>query len=331
MSVVMSPATHPARGPHRTVEGTPALPRGGVRRTTSVDVTRPEGFGRPVVVILRGRDATADGDDGPRDLDVVEGRLTVDDASGVIASAEIVAPLGVPELEGLSLRRGWGRSLAAGMASSGALLHSALEDLGGAFLVSGYATLRAGLLATSPEEGPARADAQSDVCVGWARGSDVVELLRDTGAHAVPIGPPASPVLLRRGPWHAVDRLEPGSVRRIRRLDVVPGTEGYVAQAHFRDSYASDEPEMVLHEYVVDVVVDADRRVASIEAEARVLPWDTCPGAVASAQAVVGLPLDELAARVRDDLRGPSTCTHLTSTLRTLADIDHLIGLIVDA
>ncbi|MGH9273912.1 MAG: DUF2889 domain-containing protein [Acidimicrobiales bacterium] len=323
----MSTMAHPARGPHHTVEGTPALVSGAVRRTTSVDVTRPEGFGRPVLVIFRGRDAAADGEDGCRDLDVFEGRLTVDEPSGVIAHAAVAASMGVPDLEGLSLRRGWGRALAAHTASGRALLHSALEDLGGAFLVSGYASLRAGLLATAPGEGPSRAAAQADVCVGWASGSDVVRMLRDTGAHAVPIGPHASPVLLTPGPWHPVDGLEPGTVRRIRRLDVVPGPDGYLAQAHFRDSYASDEPEMVLHEYLVDVVVDADRRVLSVEVDARVLPWDTCPGAVASAQAVVGLPLDQLAARVRDDLRGPSTCTHLTSTLRTIADLEHLIGI----
>ena len=322
----MSIPPHPVRGPHRTVEGTPALAVGGVRRTTSADVTRPDGFGRPDVVILRGRDAAAHDEDRCRELDVFEGRLTVDDASGLITQAEVTASMGAPDLDGLSLRRGWGKAIASRTADERALVHSALEDLGGAFLVSGYATLRAGLLATTPEDGPLRAAAQADVCVGWASGSDVVRMLRDTGTHAVPIGPRVSPVLLTEGRWHPVDDLEPRSVRRVRRLDVVPRADGYAVQAHFRDSYASDEPEMVLHEYLVDAVVDADHRVASVEVDARVLPWDTCPGAVASAQAIVGLPLDQVAARARDDLRGPATCTHLTSTLRSLADVDHLIA-----
>ena len=54
-------------------------------------------------------------------------------------------------------------------------------------------------------------------------------------------------------------------------------------QSHFRDSYAGDEPEMVMHEYAVEAVVDDDR-IRRIEVDPRVLPWEACPGAVASAQ-----------------------------------------------
>ena len=53
----------------------------------------------------------------------------------------------------------------------------------------------------------------------------------------------------------------------------------------------------------------------------RVLPWQACPGAAAGAQRLVGVDLDDLAARVRSDLVGATTCTHLNSTLRTLANV----------
>ena len=39
---------------------------------------------------------------------------------------------------------------------------------------------------------------------------------------------------------------------------------------------------------------------------------------------MVGVTLDELAARVREELKGATTCTHLNSTLRTLADLNAL-------
>ena len=38
------------------------------------------------------------------------------------------------------------------------------------------------------------------------------------------------------------------------------------------------------------------------------------------------MTLDDLAARVHAELKGPTTCTHLNSTLRTLADVHTLAG-----
>jgi hypothetical protein len=97
-------------------------------------------------------------------------------------------------------------------------------------------------------------------------------------------------------------------------------------QSHFRDSYAGDEPEMVMHEYAVEAAVDDDR-IGRIEVDPRVLPWEACPGAVASAQGVVGVALDDLARVARTELVGVSTCTHLTSTIRSLADVQALARL----
>ena len=57
------------------------------------------------------------------------------------------------------------------------------------------------------------------------------------------------------------------------------------------------------------------------------LPWEACPGEVASAQGVVGVALDDLAGVARTELVGVSTCTHLTSTLRSLADVQALAQL----
>jgi hypothetical protein len=39
---------------------------------------------------------------------------------------------------------------------------------------------------------------------------------------------------------------------------------------------------------------------------------------------MVGVTLDQLATRVRSELKGPTTCTHLSSALRTLADVSAL-------
>jgi hypothetical protein len=119
-------------------------------------------------------------------------------------------------------------------------------------------------------------------------------------------------------------------MRRRRRLDVVaPEAPGgpYHINAHFRDSHADkDGTEWVLHEYAVAGTVDhGGERVLELAAEARVLPWMECPQAVASASRVAGMALGELRTRVRHELVGRSTCTHLNDTLRSLDDVSVLI------
>ena len=278
---------------------------------------------------LRGRDARRVGDRPIEVLDQVTGTLTVDDATGVITTADLDGGrTPVPDLPGLSLRGGWGRSLAGRIGPQRTLLHSLLEDLGGAFLVSGYALLREGGIPDDPDRGPEIAEYQADVCIGWARGGEMVTLLSTRGHQAVPYGPAASPTLLDADAWHAVEPTTASTVRRVRRLDVTPSSPGGLAvEAHFRDSYTGDDPEMALHEYLVEADVDAAGALSTIDVDARVLPWASCPGAVASAQGVVGVRIGELAAMAREALRGPTTCTHLTSTIRSLADAGHLADL----
>jgi hypothetical protein len=116
----------------------------------------------------------------------------------------------------------------------------------------------------------------------------------------------------------------------MRRLDTGPSPsepDTWWFDVHFRDSHVDvDGAETAVHEYVVDGTVDpAARTVASLSADARVLPWQECPQAVGSAQRVVGRTLGDLRATVLHELVGTSTCTHLNDLLRTLADLDHLI------
>ena len=65
----------------------------------------------------------------------------------------------------------------------------------------------------------------------------------------------------------------------------------------FRDTYVrSDGVETIIHEYTLDAVVDAETGViVNSCATPRVLPWQECPGAVASAERIVGMTLRELA------------------------------------
>ncbi len=332
-------AAHPDRptpvpGPHRAVVETPEPAPGSVRRTTSIDMTRPEGFGGPLVADIRGRDLRRHADGELDTIDEIELWVRIDFGAweilgigGASATDEVAA------LEGTSLRRGYGAAVVAALpaeADARTLLYSALEDLNGANLVSGYALLREGILTMSPEEGSARAELQADICAGWARGGAVVERLRLTGTNAVPRGPEAPDLATVEGRWHELPLLDAGTVRRLRCLDVRrprTGEDRPVVRAHFRDSYQSADDESVMHEYVVTAELDrADMTIGHLEVDVRVLPWDTCPAAAASAPTLDGTPVRDLPGRVRAELVGPSTCTHLNSTVRSLADVGALMA-----
>jgi hypothetical protein len=80
--------------------------------------------------------------------------------------------------------------------------------------------------------------------------------------------------------------------------------------------------ETVVHEYTLHAAIDPSTLcVETIEAEARVLPWVECEAAPASAGRVVGRSVVSLRPLVRTELTGPSTCTHLNDTLRSLEDV----------
>ncbi|HEY7069687.1 MAG TPA: DUF2889 domain-containing protein, partial [Acidimicrobiales bacterium] len=246
---------------------------------------------------------------------------------GVAVSGEVEGieggPPGLGELVGAGLRSGFGRRAATAFPDDAArrtLLAALLDDFPGAYHVSGYALARGGVLPDGAD-GPLRAALQADVCAGWAVGEPLHDVLAATGHIAIPSGPPAPP-LEREDPdgWHALAPLGEGTVRRRRLLEVA----GREVHAHFRDSWSGEGAEIALHEYGIEAAVDGEGCLARVEVDARVLPWDACPGAVASASRMVGVAVADLPARVRADLKGPSTCTHLNSMLRSLVDISAL-------
>ena len=317
----------PSPGPRRALIATPPAALGSVRRTTSIDVTRPDGLLGPVVAVLTGRDREADAEGGADVL--AEVVLTVRVAvSGVVEGIDGHGPPGLGELVGAGLRSGFGRRAAATLPDDAArrtLVGSLLDDLPGAYHVSGYALARGGVLPDGAN-GPERAALQADVCAGWAVGKPLHDLLAAEGRIAVPSGPPA-PVLEAADPdgWHDLPALGEGTVRRRRLLEVAPADgAGLDVRAHFRDSWSGDGGEVALHEYSIEAAVDGDGHITRVEVDARVLPWDACPGAVASASRMVGVAVTDLPARVRAELVGPSTCTHLSSMLRSLADVSAL-------
>jgi Protein of unknown function (DUF2889) len=339
-----------AAGPQRPVPGTPERRPGSVRRTSNIDSTRPQGLAGDLVLVASARDLCT-GMDGIGSTVAEAGLQVRTDASFRLRSLSSDPELAASQpwlgaVVGPGFR---GRVAAAGSdgPEPGSLLHLLLDDLPGAALVSGYAVQRAGGF---EEEGPrvvpdpaasrareTMATMGDDRCAGWAHDATMMTTIRQRGVVPVSQGPPA-PVLERpddAGSWHAMEPLPPHGMRRRRRLDVIapegPG-QPYRIDAHFRDSHVDQAgAEWVLHEYTVAGTVDPrGERVIELTAEARVLPWMECPQAVASASRVAGMALGELRTRVRHELVGRSTCTHLNDTVRSFDDVAVLISVLRD-
>ena len=206
----------------------------------------------------------------------------------------------------------------------------------GATLVSGYSMLHAGVVGKVVVHDE-YLDARGDLCAGWAVDASMMHTIKTQGVNPTPLGPEAVP--LTDGDddlaFHPTEPLDPFGMRRLRRLDVTaPDAPGapYPVDVFFRDTHVdADGRETIVHEYSVALTVDGPTRtVVAIDARADVLPWVECPGALASAQRLVGQPLVDLRPWVRETFVGTTTCTHLNDVLRGLADVDHLVDLMVE-
>jgi hypothetical protein len=335
----------PTPGPHDPVVTTPPRAPGSVRRTSSLDSSRPQGAGGPLVIDARARDLVT----GPDGVTVTGARqvtigLTLDDATREVLEVRTAPPQpAVSRLVGTRVVGGFRRTLGELLPDERAgrtLTHLLLDDLPGAVLVSGYALLRAGVVGVGPApvggDGSAHMAHMADLCAGWAADGSMMDSIRATGVIPTPYGPPAPTIEPPDDElsWHGMAPLGLLATRRRRRLDLAPGDGAghHAVDLHFRDSYRGGESddgggESVVHEYTATATVDArSHRLLALTPRAQVLPWLECPGALASASRLVGATLAEVAGIVRRDLVGVGSCTHLNDTLRSLADLDALLG-----
>jgi hypothetical protein len=195
---------------------------------------------------------------------------------------------------------------------------------------------------------PGAALQQVDMCSGWVSDGVMVSGLA-AGIPPYFEGPAVADVAGSGDGgdgWHAYDPLPPGGMRRRRRIDVwldadADGTPVARVESFFRDSYSpwnvDADPgfpgravtERVIHEYSVRAVVATETEsFRSCEAEFGALPWPECPGATASAGRLAGTAVAGLRKRVRGEFLGVGTCTHLNDTLRALADVGPLTGVL---
>jgi hypothetical protein len=328
-------ALHPLHGMHSVTDATPPRRPRSVRRTTSIDITRREGTLDPVYLTGHGRDLATESDGSTTELRNVGLSATVDLVSRLIRRIETeLAVAGMARLAGAPAMSGF-RSAADEVApelrAGRDLLYTLIDDIPVATLISGHALSASGLLGDVSQSGYMPVANQ---CAGFVTGGLLMNMFEDgdpvvvTGPDAPNLDDPGDPQA-----WHPMASLPIHGMRRRRRLDVydVDGV-GSVTQidAMFRDSYVrGDGQETIIHEYTLAATVDPySGQIVTAQAVPRVLPWQECPGAVDSATRIVGMTLSDLHFRVRKELTGITTCTHLKDLLRSVADAAALIVLL---
>jgi hypothetical protein len=322
---------HPLHGPHEPTTGNPARRPGSARRTTSIDMTRDDGTIDPVHLEGRARDIRTAADGTVRVLGEAGLSATIELVARVVRHVEVTPPVeavshlsGAPAMSGF---RAAADKAAPELRAERDLRYTLLDDVPVATLISGHALSASGALGEYTRSGYLPV---ADQCAGFATGGLLMSSFED-GDPVVVTGPEA-PDLDHdddRLAWHRMTPLPSHGMRRRRRVDVYEDGAGRIGiDAMFRDTYVrTDGVETIIHEYTLAAAVDADTGViVESHATPRVLPWQECPGAVASAERIVGMTLRELHFRVRKELFGTTTCTHLNDLLRSVADAETLIA-----
>lgn len=336
-SFVMDTSTLPPP-PRSTANPAPQRTAGSVRRTTSIDVSWPDGLDGQRRFVGAARDLWTPlaGEDGLTLAEArYEARMSEDKTITAIAAqpdCEAIAHL-VGARAGGHLR-GLLREVMPDMVAAAHPLYIVLDDLSGTALVSSFAwsqwhpdwadRLREKL----GEAQHAQMMAQRvNVCWGLQEGnsgvSGDVDPEKVASADAGDLRNPADPL-----GWHDLAEDDGPGFRRARRIDVTRDDEAGVItiDSAFQDSAKRrDGGRVAIHEYRLTARVDAQTlEVLSLEPEARILPFSECPGATANTQRLVGCNLAEIREDVLTQLRGPEGCTHLNDALRALADVPAL-------
>lgn len=314
---------------------TPRRRPGSIRRTSTLDMWWPDGWGTRTQIRGRARDLlTATDSSAPLVLadDVIDATAAPDRTILAIRSDPERPRL--PDLVGA---RG-GSRLRAALASvvpderrRGTPLYLLLDDLAGATLIGGFAFTQ------WPDEWPEHWQRQRErafkgrrmegVCIGFRPGSTALTPEGeprpvDNTRKVAPLADPADPI-----GWHEFHDRPGVSMRRARRIDTWLDGDVHV-DAMFQDTATVPSGGRVaVHEYQVHVRAAPDTfELLSIQALPRVLPFDECPSAVTKIDQMVGTPLGDMREAVLGRLKTTEGCTHLNDELRALAEVPALVA-----
>lgn len=329
--VAVAPTKFPlARNP---IGPAPRRRPGSVRRTSTIDTSWPGGFGTPMQMDGHARDLLTPIGGGAAVV-LAEDRYSIVASQRREIESISVSPDRPQARELVGVRAG-GESRAALsriMADErikGTPLYLILDDFAGASLVAGWAWSRwvddiQALAEAKGLAGPSQRRARMEgVCTGFSPGSSALigtrpNPMKDQNTARVP------PLLRDDDPvgWHELGQQSGVGMRRARRIDVWHDGGGLAIDVGFQDSSTAPDggERIAIHEYHVTARA-VGGQLCDLKIDARILPFQECPGAVLQAQRIVGTPLSQLREAVLEILPGTLGCTHLNDVLRSMAEV----------
>lgn len=327
----------PLTPPRTSAGAAPPRQPGSVRRTSSIEVTWPDGREGEMRLVGRARDLVTPKSGGPGVVsaeDAFTARLRAD---RTITAIEADPPR--PAMARLVGERGGGKlrgvlgQVIPQEREGASPLYLILDDISGASLVAGWAwslwdpdwlaRMRAAI--DDPQLAKFMKD-RTNVCIGHAPGSSAFDF---ESPHRVSAITPAPDLRRADDPdgWHAFTPQQgaPG-LRRARRIDVTVDDLIRVDSAFQDSGQTPDGGRAALHEYRLGVTADPKTlEVLSIDADPRVLPFVECPSATHNMTRLIGSPIQDLRETVLAQLPGVAGCTHLNDALRALAEVPALV------
>jgi hypothetical protein len=324
-----------------SVTGTPSRRPGSVRRTTTIDMVWPRGYGTPLQLVGRARDLLTPVAGQPAVLD--QASMVVEIPGSRTVGAIAVTP-DRPGIEGLvgtvggsNLRTAIDRVL-PGEREAATPLYLLLDDIAGTSLIAGFAWSRSRPQIRAQLSGGAADRGAMARTFGVRKGRVICSGLRPHGwadtrrvqdqdpEHAVR---PAGDITTPDDPlgWHPFPPDPEVGMRRHRRIDVWRDADMVKVNAFFRDAcWEPDGTQLALHEYTIAADVDPrEHTLVSIVATPRVLPFPECQWAAPHAAQLTGTPVSSFRVTVQETLTELHACTHLNDMLRSLAEVPSLL------
>ena len=312
--------------------GTPARRPGSVRRTSSIDMVWPDGFGSPLHLVGRARDLVTTEAGEAIVVGEAEMRAAVGDERRVTSIETVPERPGIEGLVGTQggsyLRTAIDHAL-PGEREAATPLYLLLDDIAGTSLIAGYAWMRHRPPDLPRPERPIEVGVRKGriICSGLRPGGTAQAMFTTGGesGHAVR----RAGALVADGDahaWHDFPERPLVCMRRHRRVDVGIDGDELAVDSFFRDScWEPDGTEMALHEYSVSARIDrATLALNAVEAFPRVLPFPECQWAPEHVTLLVGRPVQTFRTDVQTTLMELQCCTHLNDMLRCLAEVPAL-------
>lgn len=331
------PTSHPTNqastAPRQTAGYAPLRKPHSVRRTSSIDVSWPDGRAGDMRFDSRARDIIT-GTDGktfnPLAEDAYMAIIQPDRTISAITATPYRENMDklVGERGGGHLREVLKQVLPAEI-SQATPLYLILDDISGASLISAWAWMHwtSNWMDEFKEQRDEHIKRMEGICIGFRPGSQALDIVRfDSPQQGEPAPSPGLRNPKDPDGWHTMTTQTEVGMRRARRIDIWQDDVIHIDSA-FQDSASTPEGvRVVLHEYQLTATADPNSlKLLSIEAVPCVLPFPECTAAPANLQRLAGTPLPELREQVLASLPGSAGCTHLNDAIRALAETPALI------